>query len=45
VPSLLAHLAPAERQAVLAAAPATTSWWWRMGRPQRVPLVGIATAG
>ena len=44
VPSLLAHLQPAERQAVLAAAPATTSWWWRVARPQRMPLVGAATA-
>jgi hypothetical protein len=45
VSSLLAHLEPPERQAVLAAAPATTSWWWRVGRPQRLPLVGVATAG
>jgi hypothetical protein len=44
VPSLLAHLEPAERQALLAAAPATTSWWWRVARPQRTPLVGAATA-
>jgi hypothetical protein len=44
VPSLLAHLDPAERQAVLAAAPATTSWWWRMARPLRMPLLGAASA-
>jgi hypothetical protein len=44
VPSLLAHLEPAEREAVLAAAPATTSWWWRVARPQRSPLIGAATA-
>jgi hypothetical protein len=44
VPSLLAHLEPAERQAVLAAAPAATSWWWRVARAQRTPLAGAATA-
>jgi hypothetical protein len=36
VPSLLGHLDPDERDAVLAAA-TTTSWWWRVGRGQRMP--------
>jgi hypothetical protein len=35
VPSLLGQLDAAERDAVLAAAPVTTSWWWRAGRAQR----------
>jgi hypothetical protein len=39
VPSLLGQLEPDEREAVLAAAPVTTSWWWRVGRGHRMPKV------
>jgi hypothetical protein len=41
VPSLLRQLPPDERDAVLAAAPATTSWWWRVGRGQRMPAAPV----
>jgi hypothetical protein len=44
VPSLLGRLEPEERDAVLAAAPVTTSWWWRVGRGQRMPAVPVPTA-
>jgi hypothetical protein len=39
VPGLLGQLEPEERDAVLAAAPVTTSWWWRIGRGHRLPTV------
>jgi hypothetical protein len=45
VASLLGQLDPTERDAVLAAAPAVTSWWWRVGRSQRIPVIGATTAG
>jgi hypothetical protein len=44
VPSLLAQLDPDERDAVLAAAPVTTSWWWRVGRGHRMSAVPAPTS-
>ena len=44
VPSLLGQLEPDERDAVLAAAPVTTSLWWRVGRAHRMPTVPAPTA-
>jgi hypothetical protein len=44
VPGLLGQLEPEERNAVLAAAPVTTSWWWRVGRGHRTPTVPAPTS-
>jgi hypothetical protein len=44
VPSLLGQLEPDERDAVLAAAPVTTSWWWRVGRGHRMSAVPAPTS-
>ncbi len=44
VPSLLGRLESDERDAVLAVAPVTTSWWWRVGRGHRMSTNPAPTA-